>query len=190
MIKGKQSIDRIMSNRRCRKTEEKILEAFRNLDDFPSVNLIIKKAGISRTTFYRHHESIYKIRPNYEKYILKDFTKMMRSLVSKKDAKISSVYYRMLIYIMVNKKIFSMLVEKGDSKVIEKMVSRLSGKIKDVYHLPKNSAKILEIYGCEIHGIIENWGREGFCEGKMDDTLKDIMYLTETMRTRLLPLES
>lgn len=80
-----------------------------------------------------------------------------------------------------------MVIEKGDGKIIEKMVRKIEPKLMEVYRLPKNCEKILAVYEKEIIGVVEGWMRGDFKEDEMV-ILGDIMYLTETMRSRLMPL--
>ena len=72
--------------------------------------------------------------------------------------------------------------------VVERMILRLRSKLKSTCCLPKNSEKMLRVYAKEVAGVIEEWGKDGFKEGELEAVLGKIMYLTETMRQRLGPV--
>ena len=68
------------------------------------------------------------------------------------------------------------------------VVDRLEFRIVSEYRLPKNYQKIFNIYNNEVCGLIECWIRRGFLEDQINGVVQDIMYLTKTMRGRLLPI--
>ena len=93
----------------------------------------------------------------------------------------------MLIFVLKNRDIFKLIVNKSDGRLIEKMVQKIEIKIMDTCKLPKNCDKMLKIYEKEIAGIIEDWIKGNFIEDELV-VLNNIMYLTSTMRNRLMPL--
>ena len=94
----------------------------------------------------------------------------------------------MLVFILRNKKIFKMFLKFNDREIIGKMIKKMNTKIIRFAKLPKNSDKILKMYASEITEIIFEWGRKGFPEAQLERVLSDIMYLTKTCRTRLMPI--
>ena len=58
----------------------------------------------------------------------------------------------------------------------------------EIYKLPKNNQKILKIFEKEIEGLLTDWAKSNFKEDVIE-VLNNILYLTNTMRKRLLPLE-
>ena len=84
-----------------------------------------------------------------------------------------------------NKSIFEVLIQHRGGRIIEMMVAKLKGEVRDVCHLPSDSDKILIVYIKEVSGMVERWGEEGFREDKIDRTLKDMMFLTTSVKQRL-----
>ena len=179
--------DRKLKDQRFRKTEKALIEALFSNKKMLSARVIVKRAKISRATLYRHHGSVYEIVPDYEEYILEKYNRLMRGLVRRKGLKVKTIYHQMLIFIMKNRDIFKMVVERGDGELTGRIVRKIEPKLVEVYRLPKNSEKILVVYEKEIIGVVEGWMRGDFKEDEMV-ILGDIMYLTETMRSRLMPL--
>ena len=68
------------------------------------------------------------------------------------------------------------------------MIGEIKMKVISYARLPKNSEKIFRVYISEVVGLVEEWGREGFLEVEIEKLLSEIMYLTDTMRSRLAPL--
>ena len=86
------------------------------------------------------------------------------------------------------KKEFMVLLSRGETKTIKKMIEITRDLVSLKYNLPKNSEIIVDIYNSEILSVIEEWGRRGFLEEDVDKTIVNIIYLSRTARTRLLPL--
>ncbi len=184
---GQKITDKRLKDQRFRKTEEAITEVFFSSKRILSARVIAKRARISRSTLYRHHGSVYEILPDYEEYILEKYSRLMRGLLRRKGIRMKTLYYQMLIFMMKNKDIFKMIIERGSGSVVEEMVQGMGTKIVEVYKLPKNHEKMLAIYEKEIVGVLERWVKNDFKSDEMS-VLDDIMYLTETLRSRLIPL--
>ena len=176
-----------MSDKRFKKSEEEIFETIFNEDNLPEVNLVAKKTKLSRSTLYRHHKVLYNITTDYEKYILRKFSCTMKYATFGKT-KLKNMFYRMLIFIVNNKKIINALIKRNRTAIFEKMLECLEGRIVKSCHLPKKSDKIFKIYAMEVAGVIEEWGKRDFCREEIEKVLDDIMYLTNTMKVRLGPL--
>ena len=97
-------------------------------------------------------------------------------------------YFKMLIFIIKHKRVFKILFKYGDDRVVEDMVLEVKASIASACHLPKNSDLMFKIYAKEVAGVIEDWSEKDFPEDKIDHILKDIIYLTTTMRQRLSPI--
>ena len=177
-----------MSNKRFRKTEEKIFVAVFCCHDFPKVNLVVKKTKISRATLYRHHNVLCNIATDYEKYILDKYSRMIKPYLLNRNNKVKMLFYKTLIFITANKRILAVLIDKNGGIILERMVWRLRKRIVNTYRFPKDSGKIYKIYAKEVVGVIEVWKDSGFSMKKIEKVLDDIMYLTETAKGRLLPL--
>ena len=175
-----------LNNKRFRKTEEAIIMAFFLVKDYSSIERFIKVAKISRSTLYRHHRTISQIVPDYEKYILKKYKKVIRGLPKKTTIK--NLYQRTLIFIVANKKIAQFLHRFGNHNTLEKMIYCLKPKITSSGKITND--EMFKIYAKEVVGVIEQWEQGGF---KMDETpsaVRKIMYLTNSARARLGPITS
>ena len=86
-------------NKRFRKSEEAILEAFFGNKEILSVRVIAKRAKVSRATFYRHHKAAYNIISDYEDYILEKYNRVLSRLVKKMSLKV--IFHQMLMFILM-----------------------------------------------------------------------------------------
>lgn len=177
-----------LNNKRFRKTEDAIVEAFFKCDSYASVEQIARRAGIYRSTVYYHHSAKNGIVLDYERYILYSYNKVIGRMLRAKQSHLSDIYFRTLLFIIANRHIFLLLAEAHDTRVIHEMIDHLRGKIERSARLPKNSEKIFRVYRSEVVAILEKWGEDGYPESEMTQVLDDIMYLTRTIRTRLKPL--
>lgn len=180
--------ERKMANERFFKTEKAIFIAYCKLRDYPSAKKIAQRAKISRATLYRHHRKVAKIPEDYEKYLLEKYHKTMRGFV-KKEAKIRILYFRALVFMMNNKDIILALFQEGRKEIIKNMADRLKDRVVNEWKIGGDLSKMFSIYKNEIVGVIEDWAEQDFSEKKLNKTLDDIVYLTQTARQRLLPLK-
>ena len=174
-----------MQNKRYRRTEEAILEVLFKSKGLPSAGKLVKGARISRSTLYRHHKTVPGIIPDYERNILVRYAYAIRKLTRTGNTPLKTIYLRTLIFIMAHRRTFEIILKYDSGIVFEKMVFRLKSKIVVVCHLPKNSDRAIRIYAKEVAGILEEWSKTKFSETSLNQVLKDIMYLTETIRPRL-----
>lgn len=179
-----------MLNRRFRGTEEAILDALFSAKNFLNMESVVGGAKISRSTFYRHHKTIHSVVSDYERYVLKKYIKILSKIMHKRDVEIKILYRQMLVFMMVNKKVLLFLLKNNNGEVVRKMIRKLEPSVVEECRWPKESKKMFEIYVNEIFGVVEGWSKENFAEGRIEVVLGDIMYLTETSRKRLLPLEN
>lgn len=176
-----------MTNERFSKTENAILSALFTNPEMLSVRAIMHHAKISRATLYRHHQNVYEVIPDVERYLLRKYDQIMRSLLRKKDMSISNFYMQMLVFITSNRRYFALVVKWRGAHIIEDMVARLIPRIVADYKLPPNSKKMMLVYLKETSGLIEIWLRKG-CRSSKASLLTDIKYLTRSMRSRLVGL--
>ena len=187
MIKKAVFTSKNMHHQRYRKTEEAILRAFFTAKQDSTMKKLAKEAGIGRSTIYTHHHAIREIVPDYEKYILTEYrTTMRKSLRAKTPPK--TLYLNTLLFIIRNRKIFKMFVKFNDRKILFKMLEILRPHIEASAHFPRNSEKIFKIYASETTEIIFEWGEHGFPDDKLEKVLSDIIYLTDTSRSHLMPI--
>lgn len=178
-----------MANRRFCKTEEALQNAICNSEECVSAGKLARKAKVSRVTLYRHHGAVYWIVPNYERYVICKFKRVLKKVLRRENVGIRTIYSQMLVFILGNKKMIGLIMEKGSKDFPERIVECFERKIVERCRLPKNSKKMIKVYKKEVAGIIEDWNKKGFSEDEVSKVLDDIMYLTNTLRSRLRPLE-
>lgn len=178
-----------LEDARFRKNEEAILKAFFDCGrDRLSVTELARKADVDKATFYRHHKTIYGIVTDYEEYILIEYESFMCEMLNKNNVSIRVIYYRLLIFILKNQEVFAIFLENQRMAIIMKMVGVLVSKLKEEYKLYGNLERVFRVYISEIMGLIEEWIEKRSGEEEIAELLDDIMYLTKTIRLRLLPL--
>ena len=182
-------MERGMKNRRYRKTEEKILWVF-FIENKKGTTFekIAKKAGVARATLYSHHHTIREVIPDYRRYVLVEYGRLIKKTTKRKKSSLRALYFETLLFILKNKKVFEMLVEFGDSETLVKIFGKLRLKIISSAILSNASRKIFGIYISEIVGIIIEWIKEGSPEKEIERVLADMIYLAETARERLMPI--
>lgn len=159
-------------NCRSKKTEGAILAVFFNHPDYTMCQ-IAKKAGIARSTIYTHHHSVRQIIPDCEKYILAEYKQIL-----KKNAEIKILYFNILIFILKNRQFFEIFLKFSDREVLIEMISCLKFR----FDVPERN---FQIYAAEVVEIIFEWGKSGFLETEIDETVSDIVYLSLTIPSRL-----
>ena len=178
-----------LEDARFRKNEEAILKAFFDCgQDRLSVTELARRADVDKATFYRHHKTIAQILVDYEEYILLEYEGFICGVLDKDNVSARVTYYRMLIFILKNQKIFAILLERQRTAAVMKMIGSLVPKVVDEYRLYGDLERVFRVYVGEIVGLIEEWTERGFREDEMMELLDNIMYLTKTIRLRLLPL--
>ena len=182
-------MERGMKNKRYRKTEEKILRVF-FIENKKGTTFekIAKRAGVARATLYSHHRAIREVIPDYRRYLLVEYSILLKKIMKRKELSLRVLYFETLLFILRNKKVFEMLVEFGDFETLVKIFSKLRLKIVASARLSKASQKIFRIYTSEVIGIIREWIKEGSPEKEIERVLADMIYLTETARERLMPI--
>lgn len=179
-------LEKRLSDQRYRKTEEKILRAFFEEDNYISTTEMARKAKVSRSTLHRHHRKVAWIVRDYERYILWKYTREMRRALKKERVSVKQLYLKMLLFIRENKKGLELVVIKGKSRwVLEKMVGKMRPKLTRKLRLKDGSRKKFRVYVAEVVEILVGWGENGFKREDIEKVLLDIMYLTEVASARL-----
>lgn len=177
--------DKKMANSKFRKNEEKLLEAFFEGDSFARPNEVAKRAGVARSTFYRHHATVGHITRDYKEYVLTRYRRLVRKLLKNKRAQIRAIYLRTLIFIVKHQREFVVVIRGNGRSVFEEMLAMLREKIVSVTYLPTYDDKAWRVYRAEVIEVLWRWGEQGFKITKMNRVLGDIMYLTKTAKARL-----
>lgn len=174
-----------MNNRRFRKTEDAIVRAFFDCGACAGMSEVARRAGMARSTVYYHHSAVREILPDYKRYIIRDYTRMIGKMLRKKQMRMKQVFLTILAFMARNRGIFMLFAKVHDTEVMREMMGRLRGKVESFARLPRNSDKIFQVYRGEVVAVLERWGEDGYKDGKMTEVLGDMMYLTETARVRL-----
>ena len=177
-----------LKDKRFKKTEEAILRVFFETKDYISIKSLAMKIGVARSTIYGHHRAMREILPDYRRYILKKYERMIRKMINKKETEIKILYINILLFILRDKKIFKVFLKNGDKAIFEEMILKIKPMVETEMGLPKNSEKLYKVFVSEIGTLIEWWGNEGFNEDDMNAVLSDMLSLTKTARTRLAGL--
>ena len=178
-----------MANRKFWKNEEKILKVFYEGDNYASAEEVAKRAGVARSTFYRHHRAVRMIIPDYRRYILLRHRKLIRRLV-RNSASIKVIYVRMIYSILLQKRFFEVLVKNGGRSIFIDMVMVVKPKIRRYARLSRNNEKMLSIYVVEVTELIYEWFKAGVKEENIEKLVENIIYLTYTIKIRLEGLEA
>ena len=175
-----------LKNKRFEKTENAILMAFSSAREILSVSRLIKIARVSRSTFYRHHETVYKIIPDYEKYILKKYRNYTYRLIKIKNIRLKALCERTLAFMVVYRGVLQFLHAHGSTNLNESMLLLLKPKIISAGKI--SHPDIFDIYIKEVATVITKWQQNGFNKDEIPSTVHKIMYLTNTAHERLSPI--
>lgn len=179
--------ERKLRDARFRKTEDAILDVFFEEDGMKlSVVELAQKIGVNRTTIHRHHRAMYEMVEDYEKYILKEYENLIYMIRKRGNVGLRRLYYEMIMFILKNRRVFTMLISRRKLRVIEEMILALRLDM----GLLCSSERVVRVYTGEIVGLIADWGIEGFREVEMVKLLNNIMYLTEVAKERLMILDN
>lgn len=178
-----------MQDKRFRKTEEAILDAvYSSCNCDGTVVYVTRKAHIARTTFYRHHGAIRKIVNDYEEYLLRLFSNYLRRWRHKQQIRL--YFEQMLLFIVANKKTVWFLMRNDGGVVIEKMIKKLEPEIMNSYGISTKYRLGFAVYRKEVLGLIEEWGKGNFRIEELEKVLNNMVYLTKTIRKRLVLLDN
>ena len=174
-----------MLNRRFKRTEEAILAVFFQEGEEICAGEMAKRVGVARSTIHSHHRSMRDIIPNYERYILRKYRRMIRKMMKNQNARLKFLYFKTIFFIVQDKNVFGLLIKNERRVFIEKMLMEMKEKMINYMKLPKNSEKILKVYISEVTILIEDWGKRGFIEEEIEKLLSEVMFLSDTGKMRL-----
>ena len=183
---GERITDKKLKNKRFKKTEETIIMAFFTAREILSVDRLIKIAGISRSTLYRHHKSVYEIAPNYERYILKKYNRALKRVLKTKRIRLPCIYRKMLIFIRTHHQIIEFILKYGKPDLLEKMIDMLKPKLISTGKITDEI--VFKVYSKEVSGIIAHWILNGSEKSEILSIVKKIIYLTDSAKLRLGPI--
>lgn len=169
-----------MANKKFQKTENAIFLAYYKFRDFKTAKALARRAGVSRSTLYRHHQSPERIPENYEKYLLEAYSKTTKKILNQKDISSRKIYLRMLVFIHSNQIIFGALFKDGRKEIIKGMTDIIKKQILNEWNYPGADKKFFKVYQNEVLGLIESWSEKGFEIEELENILNDILYLNKT----------
>lgn len=175
-----------LKNKRFRKTEEAIISALFTAKELLSPSRLIKLAGISRSTLYRHHKNIYKIIPDYKQYILRKFKLNLTRLMKINYIRLRFLYEQLFVLLSTNQSIVELMLKYDNRDFIEQIIIILKPKILTTAKIPDGEA--FQIYTKEVSALVEAWCSNGFKKNETSPTIDKIIYLTNTAHSRLGPL--
>ena len=177
-----------MADRRFRINEQKIIDAFIGDDNYISIEAMAKKAGVARSTFYRHHKTVGRIVPDYRRFILRKYERMIRKL-NKEGVSLEVICLKSLYFIIYNKRAFKILMKYNGRETIIEMAEVLNDRVSKYARLPKNCYKMLDVFNSEIAEILYEWIRRGNPEKEVEELSQEVLYLAKTIRKRLGALQ-
>ena len=174
-----------MANKKFSKSENAIFIAYYKLKDFPTARRIAKKAKISRSTFYRHHDQPQNIPRDYEDYLFKLYQKRIKKFLEKEDIYLRTLLLRTLVFISSHQRIFRALFIHKQEEFIKKIFRCLKNRILAEWHLAGDLNEFYYVYENEIIGVIEAWDKQNFTNHSLSSTLNNLTHLTNTAPRRL-----
>lgn len=175
-----------LNNKRFRKTEEAILKAFFEGDNYISLGKMARRAGVARSTVYNHHRAVKEIVPDYKRYVLRSYARAINPLTRRKQTRMRSIFLRVLAFIAAHRSIFLVFARLGDTEVMLAMIDRLREKVRTHARVPRQRfERMFRVYRGEVMAILDEWAENEFAEEEMDWVLKELLYLTDTVGERL-----
>lgn len=175
-----------LKNKRFRNTEETIIATLLTAKELLSPSRLIKIAGISRSTLYRHHQNVHKIIPDYERYISRRFKTNYARLMKIGYIRLRFLYEQIFPLLLANQPIIKLILQHDNHNFTEQIIAILKPKILTVARISDGEA--FRIYAKEVAALVEAWCNNGFKRTEINPTVDKIMYLTSTAHTRLSPL--
>ena len=172
-------------DQRYQKNEEAIMSAFFRAQKGLNGKQLAKAARVSRATLYRHHKGAQAVMSDIEQMILEAYKKDIAKVMN--GGKLRVMFYRMLLFIEGHQKEFELIENRGDERALEEMVLELVPQVVRKYKIPAKYEEVLRIYEKEVTAVVETWILAGFSTSDMG-VLKDIMYLTRSLRERLVKI--
>lgn len=175
-----------LKNKRFRNTEETIIATLLTTKELLSPSRLIKIAGISRSTLYRHHQNVHKIIPDYERYISRRFKTNYARLMKIGYIRLRFLYEQIFPLLLANQPIIKLILQHDNHNFTEQIIAILKPKILTVARISDGEA--FRIYAKEVAALVETWCNNGFKKTEINPTVDKIMYLTNSAHTRLSPL--
>ena len=185
MVKRSGQIFDKAGDRRFCETEWDIFSVFADPNTEPSIKSYTSRAGISSSTFYRHHKSVYALLQDYEQMVMEQFWQFMYETVDYEKVGLRQIVYRMLVFIMLNKDVIGVVASRDNYLIFYLMVKTLRNKVSLTVCQNGDTNRVFDVYVCEVCGLIKDWHESGYPERALPRIENDIVYLSLTINERL-----
>lgn len=175
-----------LRNKRFYQTEVTIITAYIATRELLSVSRLVRSAGISRSTLYRHHKTIYAIVPDYEAYALRSYRRHINRLLKIKGIHISHLYESTLMFMTRYRKVLQLLTDYSDKDITKLMLCHLQPKILASGKI--TNQQMFELYISQASTLINQWQRDGYKREEISPIIDKLNYLTNTARKHLAPI--
>ena len=166
-----------MSNKHFFKTEQAISVAYYRNRDYPTVKKITRCANISRSTFYRHHQTASHILCDYEEFLFKSYIGEIKKYL-RKNTSLRLIFLSFLTFVSSHKAVVKILFREGRKDIIKRMLNRIKPLVISDWRSSNDFDKAYSIYENEILGVIETWSKQYFSTTRLNQVLNEVLYLT------------
>lgn len=179
------TLEKKLRDKRFRENEDKVLRLFFEYGEKLTMGRIARRLNVPRSTVYRHHPSV--------RAIVDDYVSMIKSKCnircrSDKEKDIKKFFRELLFFIVRNKKAFSLFLKVQNKDALLTVLYKNKKVLLLCVGFRFEADKAFNIYCKEVIEIIRMWGEKGFNKHSIEVVLKDILYLTKTLKIRLGPL--
>lgn len=182
------------------KMDEAFLELLQKKDfEFITVKEICEKAGVNRSTFYLHYETLADILSESVQHINEQFSNYMKrdsgEFVSKiENCSLNELFLvtpeyltPYLSYVTEHKRLFRTMVNNAGSlhldETYEKMFQYIFTPILERFHIPQNERKyIITFYISGLIGIITDWLKAN-CADSVTDIIAVMQKCVKTINS-------
>ncbi len=157
-------------------------------EEVSDVDVLARKAGVSKATFYRHHRTLEAVVEDYKELLEVRLEKAFGDMNEAANIEILKFYRRLLFFVLRNRDLFRLIELRGRKSPFCLLEKPIKMSVARRGQLLENEM-IYRIYMAEIVAVLEMWAERGVDEGEMEMVLENILYLTKTARIRLGPLK-
>ncbi len=174
-----------LNDKRFYETEMKIFGVCLG-EEIMSVDILVRRVGVSRATFYRHHKSIECIVLDYRD-LLDARVERWAGRMETTEGSTRKLFRGILVFVLQNQWLFEFLALKGRGCPFVALVERAKVLIVRENTLLGNEVIYL-VYAAEMAAILRMWGEQGYDKEMMEFVLENMLFLTGTAGIRLSPL--
>lgn len=179
------TLEKKLRDKRFRENEDKVLRLFFEYGEKLTMGRIARRLNVPRSTVYRHHPSVRAIVDDYVSMIK---SKCNITIKSEKEKDIKKFFRELLFFILRNKRIFLLFLKAQNKEALLTVLYRNKNFLLLCVGFHFEADKAFNIYCKEVLEVIRMWGEKGFSKHSIETVLKDILYLTKTLKVRLGPL--